>query len=751
MKAYFPIIIFLLFAHSLSSQNIDSLENLLTSNLNKSDKINVLISLCEEYRTSDPNSMRLYAEELITLSDGDSSTNSFAWAQYYLGDYYYIVDESNQTEKYFLSAYEIFKNRENAIGASKAAASLANIYFFFDRYKTSLSFAESALDLAYQTNNKELQSNLLSLMCDIYTYMEQYNLAIQHCVQALKIKEELKMLKGKEVTMNSIGLIYQELGSYKKAEEYLFKALKLAEKNAQPYNIATTYSNIGNYFLVLGETEKALQNFQNAMQIDSVSQDKIGLAYSFFDIGKIYVINKQFDEALSYLNKAQVLATSQNMPELLARIGIEKGEVFTSRSEYQKSVSVIKNSISIAQKINSTPILKDCYQDLSKIYDEMGDKNNALIYMKLYMLESERKYKAENIKSIAEIEAIYKIDQKEQEIDLLKKDNAIKELRAEQRTFFIAALGIGLVLLIILIIILYSRNKIKNRTNQALREQNSAIQEQKEEIESQKEELAETSHKLSIQNRQITDSINYAKQIQDSLLPQVQTIKESFPESFIFYRARDIVSGDFYWYTKIENKVAIALVDCTGHGVPGAFMTVLANSLLNQIVIETGITSPDLIVSLLDQKIQQNLHQENINSSNTDGLDIGLLMIDQKKKTLEFTGTKIPLYLYQNSDITIIEPDRNSVGSTQLSEKDFTKKEIKYNEGDIIYLSSDGYQDQFGGSRNKKYMKSNFRIFLEKIAQKPIYEQESLIEKEFINWRGSTPQTDDILVIGLKL
>jgi serine phosphatase RsbU (regulator of sigma subunit) len=381
----------------------------------------------------------------------------------------------------------------------------------------------------------------------------------------------------------------------------------------------------------------------------------------------------------------------------------------------------------------------------------MEDKNNALIYMKLFMLESERKYKEENIRSIAEIEALYNIEKKEKEIDLLKKDNAIKELQADQRSFFIATLSFGLLLLIILIIILYNRNKLKNRANKALNQQNIAIQEQKEEIETQKEDLAETSNKLSDKNQQITDSITYAKQIQDSLLPQLVTIKEVLPESFIYFRPRDIVSGDFYWFTQIEDKIAFALVDCTGHGVPGAFMTVLANSLLNQIVIETGITSPDLIVSLLDQKIQQNLHQQQLENSNTDGLDIGLVLIDRERKKLEYTGAKIPLYIYQNDQLEIIKADRNSVGSTQQSEKSFTKQEISLKDEAMIYMSSDGFQDQFGGHHNKKYMKGNFRKLLSRIAKKTIQNQQDYIEDEFIKWRKSNPQTDDILVLGFKL
>lgn len=751
MRAFLSITILLFSTSSLSAQYTDSLENLLNSKISDSQKKDILIQLCEEYRESNPNAMRLYAEELITLSQQDTVSNNYAWAQYYLGDYYYLVEDFDKTEQYFLSSYEIFQKRENSIGALKSASSLANVYFFRDRYKTALNFAESGLDLAYEMNDKAQQSNLLALICDIYTYMERYNLAIQNCIQSLKIKEELKIQKGKEITLNTIGLIYQELGTYEKAKEYLFNALTLARENGEPYNIATTHSNIGNYYLAIGNIVGALESFQKAMEIDSASQDKTGLAYSFYDVGKVYQLKNELNKAMESFKKAKTLADEQNMQELKARIGLEMGEVHITKSDYQKAIQELKNSVTIAQKINSSGILKDTYQKLSKLYDKMGDKTNALIYMKLFMLESERKFKEENIRSIAEIEALYNIDKKEKEIDLLKKDNAIKELQAEQRSFFIIALSIGLFLLIILLIILYNRFKLKNRANQALNEQNIAIQEQKEEIENQKEELAETSSKLVDKNQEVTDSIIYAKQIQDSLLPQLQTIKEVLPESFIFFKPRDIVSGDFYWFSQIENKTAIALVDCTGHGVPGAFMTVLANSLLNQIVLETGITSPDLIVSLLDQKIQQNLHQQQLENANTDGMDISLILIDRKNEVIEYTGAKIPLYIYQDNELKVIKPDRNSVGSTQQLDKSFAKKEISYKPGNMIYMSSDGFQDQFGGQKNKKYMKGNFRKFLARIAEKPIQEQQNSIEEEFIKWRGSNTQTDDILIVGFKL
>ncbi|GAA5034775.1 hypothetical protein GCM10011506_29120 [Marivirga lumbricoides] len=728
----------------------DSLQVLLQTMETTQERVNILVDSCLANRNKNEENMLKFANELIRISD-DTLSVSYAWGSFFTGEYHYLNDHYDKTEANFLKAFEIFSKQGNVAGQAEASASLANVYFYKDKYRSSLNFAKIALDKYYATEDLPQQANILALICDIYTYMENYNQAIQYCVQSLRIKEQLEIENGKEIILNTMGIIYQGLGTNEKASEYFFNALKLARKNGESYNLATTYSNIGNYYLSLNKNDSALYHFQKAMEIDSTAGDSVGLAYSYFDVAKVYRQQEDSLRTIEFLLAAQDLAEQQAMPELLARIGLELGDFFIDKLLYQKAISELKNSLAISQRINSKGILKDSYQKLAKYYDKVGDKDNALVYMRLYMLESEKKYREENIKSIAEIETLYNIEKKEKEIDLLRKENDIRQLQSEQRKFFLIALGIGSLLLLILIIILYSRNKLKNRTNKALQFQNEAIQLQKAEIESQKEQLSEKGAILEEKNKQITDSIIYARQIQESLLPSTQLLKADFPKSFIYYRPKDIVSGDFFWNAKILDKVALAVVDCTGHGVPGAFMTVLANSLLNQIILETGISSPDLVVSLLDQKIQQNLHQHQLGSHNTDGLDIGLIFIDQKKGIIEYTGAKIPLFIVAGGKATTVKPDRYSVGSSQEQNKTFTKKQIPLEKGSSIYLSTDGFQDQFGGPHDKKFMKPNFYKLLLSLHHLSAEEQENKLEQQFQIWRGNKAQTDDILILGVKI
>jgi serine phosphatase RsbU (regulator of sigma subunit)/tetratricopeptide (TPR) repeat protein len=735
----------------LIAQQNDRLIGKLESARTRTEKVEALSELADSYREKNPNNVKLYAEEMISLAKGDSSQLAFAWGSYYLGDYFYLTNEFEQSIPHFERALVIFKSSASSKGIGEAASSLANVYFYLDRYKNALNYAESALDAYYKTGNLLKQSNVLTLICDIYTYMERYNQAIQYCVQSMKIKEEIQVEEDKEVTLNTIGLIYQELGTYNKAKEYLNNALEIAKSNGDSYNIATTYSNLGNLYILLEKSDSALMFFNKALEIDSIANDQSGLAYSYFDIGSLYKNQKKFRTALDYLERSQVLAIEQNMPELISRVSIELGDVYINQQEYNQAINELKRALVMAQRINSTNILKDVYQNLSKVYDAVGDKENALIYMRLYLLEAERKYKKDNTKAIAEIETIYKLDKKEQEIDLLKKEKSIEDLKTKQRKFFLYAAAAGILFLLILILILNNRNKLKNRTNKKLQLQNVEIVEQKEEIEAINEKLEEKSKSLANKNEQITDSINYARQIQESLLPAKSLLKEQFPNAFIYYKPKDIVSGDFYWHAEAGDKIALAIIDCTGHGVPGAFMTVLANSLLNQIILETGIHSPDLAISLLDQKIQQTLHQNQLGSASMDGLDIGLLFINKKKKVAEFTGAKIPLYVVKEGELSKVAADRYSVGSSQGLDKVFNKKEVKLEEGSMLYLSTDGYQDQFGGPNDKKFMKKNFYNFLTSISNLPPTEQEHALETQFQQWRGRNAQTDDILVVGIKV
>ena len=237
-----------------------------------------------------------------------------------------------------------------------------------------------------------------------------------------------------------------------------------------------------------------------------------------------------------------------------------------------------------------------------------------------------------------------------------------------------------------------------------------------------------------------------------AILPQKKVEQVGAENMFIYLRPRDIVSGDFYWYTERENKVIIAAVDCTGHGVPGAFMSMIGSTLLNKVVNDLGETNPSKILQQMDVNIIEALKQRKEMSSNKDGMDMAICSIDVVKKVLTFSGASRPLYLVRNSELTEFKSSAFSIGGyLEGKDKLFEDDVINYQPNDMVYIFSDGYADQFGGDRDKKFMSKNLRQLCTEIAELPLEEQKQKVHEKLINWMGRTRQIDDILIMGIRL
>lgn len=263
--------------------------------------------------------------------------------------------------------------------------------------------------------------------------------------------------------------------------------------------------------------------------------------------------------------------------------------------------------------------------------------------------------------------------------------------------------------------------------------------------------LLQSKMQLEIKSQETLDSILYAKRIQEAILPLVLNIKEALPESFVFHLPRNIVSGDFYWFKSLRNKIFIASVDCTGHGVPGAFMSMIGTILLNDIVEKKGVDDPDIILNELHQDVVKALKQNKREKASKDGMDIALCVIDENKSTLEFAGAFRPLIHIREGVIHRIKSNSAPIGGFSGKIPVFTKHTVQVKKGDVFYIYSDGYADQFGGEANKKFMTRRFRELLLQISSKPLNAQQKILEEEFYAWKGEADQVDDILVIGFRL
>ena len=322
------------------------------------------------------------------------------------------------------------------------------------------------------------------------------------------------------------------------------------------------------------------------------------------------------------------------------------------------------------------------------------------------------------------------------------------------------------IVFLIIFFITYHFKKENLRNEMKLRKKNKILEAQAEEIAAQRDELIKHKAEIENQNNNITDSINYAKNIQTALLPRHELLDQILPDHFILLKPRDIVSGDFYWFTFIENLSVIAAVDCTGHGVPGAFMSMLGSAFLNEIVNKEYMTHPGVILRRLRKEVIRSLHQKGGSGESKDGMDLALCVIDYENMKLQFAGANNPLYLVRKKDADApgdfmrfelngqtlyeIKGDRLPV-SAGYSMDNYTMHEMNFIRGDIIYLFSDGYADQFGGPQGKKFGYRNFKQFLLENSTQPLNIQHEKLENRFNEWKGILNQVDDILVVGVRL
>jgi serine phosphatase RsbU (regulator of sigma subunit) len=312
----------------------------------------------------------------------------------------------------------------------------------------------------------------------------------------------------------------------------------------------------------------------------------------------------------------------------------------------------------------------------------------------------------------------------ELELNSAKKQITVQEEKISSQRQMLLLAGACLLLLIVLLLFIYRYNKEKKKTYLILKDK----------------------------NKKITDSINYAQRIQESVLPSKEDIKKQLPESFVFYQPRDIVSGDFYWLSTIRDKTIIACVDCTGHGVPGAFMSLIGNTLLNEIVNEKEITNAAAILKNLHMQVSKVLHQNTGNTQNKDGMEMGLCVIDKSRNELEFAGAMHPLYLVKDNAISVIKPDIKGIGGdfTPNQEIEFKNQLIPLEKGLSVYLFTDGYMDQFGGPENKKFNIANFKKMLLEIQSMDMEKQQEVVSSTIQKWQGAQKQIDDMLVIGVR-
>jgi serine phosphatase RsbU (regulator of sigma subunit) len=761
------ILFFCSISFAKNRYNADSLRNALRHTSQDTSRVNLLNKLAFELENSAPDSSVIFSREALKLAHQLVFQSGIASSQYALGIF---LDEVGDKQK-------------------------------------ALAMEDSALAGFNRMNNEERTAAVYNVTGNIYSEESNYTMALVCYFKAQTIYNKKDNSSLSDV-YNNIGLVYEEQGNFTKAGEFYFKALVIYEKVRDESGIAAAYTNLGNLYTLQSNYEKAFEFQEKALALDVKLKRDVAIALDYSNLGNLYIATRNPLKSLEYTSIARAmdkpLGLKENIGICSSNIGQALIEVYKADtalrgcsytvlghsrfilhsslldSAFFYEEEALQLSLETKSEINRIYVLKnigaiyllrkDLVKSLSfvrealKLAEHVGALNekldmslvlaNTLIANKQYELADsyfkqvidlkDTLFGKEKGKALGKQEAEFEFDKKllEQK-NAEEKFQAVSEEQAKRQKIVIAGVSLGLAVVLIFWFLLYKRFRIA-------REQKLIIGEKKKEVDLAYSKLNETHSMLQVKTKEITDSINYARRIQQAILPDKQEITKDFTQSFVLFQPKDIVSGDFYWFARKGERTFLACADCTGHGVPGGFMSMIGIEKLNEALSQHSDVSD--LLQAVNRNTKKAMRQSDNLESTRDGMDIALCSFDKDRKHLEYAGANRPVWIIRQenkSEIFEIKADKVAIGGFTDDAMQFTKHRMELHKGDLVYLFSDGYADQFG-KKDKKLMTRQFKSILLSIQEKTMSEQEEHLRSFMEEWKGPMEQTDDILVIGIR-
>jgi len=631
--------------------------------------------------------------------------------------------------------------------------------YYTGEYKIALQYFEEAIIFYNETDNQKGISACYNNIGSLNFEQGSYLIALEYYQKALKIRKKINYTSGIASCLNNIGETYRKQTDYPQSLQYYQQSLDIYTELDNKYGISAVFLNIGNVYQELKHFDKAHFSFEKSLKIKQELDDTAGISTCYNNIGENYLLQKKYELAMEYLNKSLELNIQIDFQSLIAENFRSIARIYFDKKDYKKANYYTNKSLEISTKLDEKESTLKSYKLLSEIYSSEQKYKQAYLYSLKYQNLKDSVFSTQKAKEITKIHMEY-LQQQEDEIKELKQEKKEQEYQLKlnrERNLRYTFILVFLFLLTFVVYILRSNNE-KKKANKLLNKKNAEINQQKEEIEAQRD-LA------NAQKAEIIASITYAERIQRAILPAKNLFDEILPEHFVLFTPKDIVSGDFYWLKKIKNFVILATADCTGHGVPGAFMSLLGSSFLNEIVTTRRLDISGKILDNLRNKIKKALHQTEGGAQ--DGMDMALYIINLETLELQYSGAYNSLYIVRNQNenpeiesnnknikykdnIIELKANRQPIAHF-IKETEFTTTKFQLQKNDHLYTFSDGYADQFGGEDESKFMSKRFKKLLVEINNKTMQEQKNILMETFDNWKGKLSQIDDVLVIGVKI
>jgi tetratricopeptide (TPR) repeat protein len=687
-------------------------------------------------------------EEVSDKSGISSTLNNIAGIYYGLGN----------IQKALGLFKESLKTQEEMQDSSAMAYSLNNIAFIYQNQgelPKAIEYLNKSLNVRKLIGDKKGQAVCMINLALIYLNRGDVTGALNLYSKSLQILERSGDKQALAYCINGIGIIYQDQGEYTKALDQYNKCLNMFKSINDKKGMGYALNNIGVTYQKQNKLNEALEYYFRSNRCREDVGDKNGVAECENNIGYIYKSRNKLKEASEHYSKSLKIREEISDKQGMALSMLNLGIVFAKLGENTKALQYIDNSMKIGKGLGYPKTVRDAAESLFMIHKQTGNHQLALENYELYIKMRDSLSNLETQKATIKQQTKYEYD-KQKAVEDEKHAAEIKQQEEKagadkkRQNIIIGSVSIVLLLVGVFSVVLFNRFKI--------------TQKQKAIIEIKEKETQFQKHLIEEKHREITDSINYAERIQKSFLATQKHLDENLPEYFVLFRPKDVVSGDFYWSATLNNgNFILATADSTGHGVPGAIMSLLNITSLEK-AIETK-NSPDEILNATRKTIIERLKKDGSEHGGKDGMDCSLISFDLKNKKLLIANANNPIWIVSGTDVQEIKADLSAltqnvievkadkmpVGKHDKDQESFTLKTIVVKTGDVVYTLTDGFPDQFGGEKGKKYMSKNLRELLAKNSQLPMTEQKVLLEKEFRNWVGDLEQVDDVTVIGIRI
>ena len=619
-------------------------------------------------------------------------------------------------------AKEYLEKIDDKDGLGTYYLSVGFIYGNMGDVGTALEFYHNAYRLYKEVNNIQYLAIVVNNLGSIYEKQNEREEALKYYFESLEYQDVVNDVYTKAATLNNIGLIYKNSDKDTLALEYYFKSIEIYKQIDSKLNLAYGLGNIGQVYDKWGEYDKAIAYFDSSLNISLEIKHSDAISWSYENLGELYLDHGQLKKATPYLEKAYKESLKNSYPVTVRSAAAALRSLYESEKRWDKAYELLTVETAMKDSI-------------------LSEENTRKTLKSQSRFEFEKKAVADSIQHV-----------NEKAIQHAEIERQYAELKAKKFQQY----GLIFILFLVVGITFFVINRLK------------VTRKQKAQIESQKDELTEIHSELKVRHTEIKDSINYAKRIQDALLSGTMSSRYGLSDYFIHYLPKDVVSGDYYWALEKEGFLYLAVADCTGHGVPGAFLSMLGIAFLNEINAGTKLLEPSEILDQLSEKVVKELGQTGEFDKGKDGMDISLLKIDLKPinnvYTLTWSGANNPLYIIRDNNerkneglisengnyiLEEIKADKQGIGYN-FNPVSYTNHKIVLNKGEGLILFTDGFADQFGGPNGKKFKYKPFKRMMLDIFDLSSEQQKKSLQEAFESWRGDLEQVDDICTIGLK-